>query len=144
MEGNHICVSLNKVTFLLPGNCLLGLIYSVQDLVLYINLALWRVDIFCNLLVSPELAAAKGYYLAADAPYREHHPLVEAVQKLAVFPLNGKANLNQVLFLVSFPLGVVGKLPPLVWGVAQKEFVYCLICKAALLEVAQSNGYPFI
>ena len=136
----HIGIALHHVALVLPGDGIFGLIEAVQGRpALGIDYGFWRIDVLGGLLFRREDAPAKGDDFAGERVDGEHHPLVVAVGEAAVVVLGAEAGFHQIFLLIAILQGEFGKDVEAGRGISQAEFLYGVVGKAAVAEVAQAD-----
>ena len=143
VHADHVHITLDQETMVLPDNCLLRLEKAIKLIALMIDLALGRVHVFRRLLRLLQDTPAESHHLATQRMHRKDHPATETVvSPLTILVGNNKACLLQVFPLVSRQLGSLGQGITLIERISQLELADRLLTQATLYKIAQTHQSP--
>ena len=108
VHHDHVHVTLDQDTAVLPGDFALGKVDAQQVAALDVNLGFGRVHILGR-VVGLEGAAAVGDDAPAHRVDGEHHPFAELVHQFSVLLLDGQTGGYQVFVLVTGGTGGVNQ-----------------------------------
>ena len=137
---DHVGISLDQNAAVLLHDGPFGVIKSVEDVALVVDLRLGRVEVFGDFLVGAHRPAAEGGHAAADAVDREHHAAAEAVVIAARLALDRQAGADEELLFVAVGERLPSERVARGRAVAESELADRRVRESALAEIGDPDA----
>ena len=138
MHLYYIGVSLNQVAIILLGNTLFGKIYPIKYFALVIDLALWRVQIFGNLLICRKRTPSKTQDATTHAVNGKNYTRSKTIELPISFNYGQSCFLKKTHLIALFQ-GLLCKTIPAIIVIPQLEFLDSLLSKTTFFKI----GHPY-